>query len=436
MKNFSSILLIICFGLVPKIALAQNTYPVLEKQINKKQYKQAYQQATKLLAQNEGEPRFDYLYGLSALQTGHYNEAVFALDRVTVATPRAIRPRLELARTYLKLNNKKAAIKEFNDVLSLSPPPIVRQKVNAYIVELEKRDKKIQQSVIKKLASFSIGYDDNINFGTDSTEVDLPGVGSIKLNPSSIGQGSGFAETKFQLRHRKIRDRRSNRFSVVNLTHRKYLKDTDFDYTDLDLRTGVTLNSNKKQYQFVVRDRPVALDGKLHSNTIGADAIVRKGIGKGKVVSASVSVENYDNKKVPLSDRQRAVVGARLDTINGKIQHQFNFSVGREWPSKKAGKQFSRDIAGAAYKATVDWNAKNKSFVSMDYRHFKHQEAYPVFPDKRKDKRAHIKAVHEWQFTENTAIIFSASHTGNMSNLDLYDADRNEVKIGIRYEWD
>ncbi len=422
-------------GFVVFITYGQNTYPSLEKYINKKNYDLAYQQATKLRAQNEGDPRFDYLYGLSALQTGHYNEAVFALDRVTVTTPRVIRPRLELARAYLKLNNKRAAIKEFNDVLNLSPPPVVRQKVTMYISELEKGNQQIQKSVTKRLASFSIGYDDNINFGYANSEIDLPLFGNVTLNPSAVKQSSGFAETKFQIRHRNINNKKSNTFLSANLTHRKYFKETNFNFIDADLRAGMTLNRNKSQYQFVLRDRPVFLDDSLHSNTIGLDAIARKSMGSGKVVSASLSVENYDSKKTPLSDRKRAQAGISLDKNNGKIQHQVGLNIGSEWADDNAGDQFSRDIAGIGYKLTRDWNAWNKTFLNVDYRYYKHKSPYALFPDKRKDNRVIIRAVHEWQLSDKTALLFSARHVSNNSNINLYDAKRNEIQVGVRYEW-
>jgi len=83
------------------VVFAETSFPILEKLVKQEKYQLAYKLAKKIRPQNEGDPRFDYLYGFSALQSGFYNEAVFALDRVTVSTPRVIRPRLELARAYL-----------------------------------------------------------------------------------------------------------------------------------------------------------------------------------------------------------------------------------------------------------------------------------------------------------------------------------------------
>ncbi len=421
-----------------KSVSAASVFPVLEKYIKQQQYAQAYQQAKKLYLEFEGDPRFDYLYGLSALQTGHYNEAVFALDRVTINTPNVIRPRLELARAYLSLNNKLAAIKEFNDVLSLSPPPVVEQKVQLYIAELQKKtDKKTKRSITKKLASFSIGYDDNINFGSKEEEIDLPSFGLISLDPAAVKQGSGYAESKFQLKHRTIINKQKSTFILANLTHRKYFKKSDFDVTDL--RAGMTFNNKKKQYQYqlVARIQPIMLDGDFYANTYGFDVVTRKAIGKNTVASAKLSLEKYDNKQLSISDRSRAIVTGRLDKQIADIQHQFSIYLGKESPDENVGKQFSRDISGLGYLGVKEWNEKNQTYLGVDFRHYRHQGNYPVYPDeKRKDDRYSLKVGHQWQINDKVSLIFSAKHINNKSNLNLYDTNRNEVKVGLRYDWE
>ncbi len=423
------------FGFLSSITVYARSYPVIEYHIQQKQYGKAYKQALKQRSQNEGDPRFDYLYGLSALETGHYNEAVFALDRVTVANPNVIRPRLDLARAYLKLNNKKAAIKEFQDVLSLSPPPNVKNNVGIYIAELQRKDESSKKAVIKKLTAFSIGYDSNINFGTENSEIKLPGFGLVTLNDSVVKQQSGFAEAKFQLM-REAGKRQKSTFFLANINHRKYFKKTDFDFTELDLRTGFSINRKNRQYQLNARSRPVFLDGNLYSNTLGIDAILKKQLNQQTLLNTSISLENYHNNKKPLTDRNRGLLGITLGKTNGRNQYLLGFHLGKEFPEHKAGKQFSRNILGLAFKTSHEWNAKNTSFLNLNYNIYKHQAAYPVFPDKRKDNRYSIRLTHEFQTSDKAILVFSASHIANESNLNLYDVNRNEIKMGIRYEWD
>lgn len=411
-------------------------YLSLERYILENQYQLAYQRALKLRALNEGEPRFDYLYGLSALQTGHYNEAVFALERVTATEPNVIRPRLELARAYLKLNNNSTALREFKQVLALNPPPVVRQKVNTYIRQINGDSQGARKAVINGLASISFGFDDNINFGFDDDEIELPIFGNISLNPESVKQESGFTEAKLQLNYQKSDSNTFNRFSTGTITHRDYFDNGDFNITDLAFRTGFTINKNKYQYQLVLRDRPVFLGGTFYTNTLGVDAALRRGLGLGTVFTGSLSLEDYSHRVDSLRDRSRAVISAKLDKKAGNNIHQFSVFYGEEFPDDDLGEQYSRDMMGIGYRVVRNWNAKNKSYLKLNYQQNDHQAPYPIYPEARKDDRVTMKVAHERKLNKNWDLLLALQYTDNESNLKLYDVTRTEAKIGIRYEWD
>jgi len=174
----------------------------------------------------------------------------------------------------------------------------------------------------------------------------------------------------------------------------------------------------------------------LYTNTIGVDAIARQSLGSGKIASLSLSLENYDHKEISLADRKRALISTKFDLLKGSVNQQFSAYYGQESPDENEGRQFSRNISGVAYKATQSWNSKHKSFVLADYRNYQHQAAFPISPEKRDDNRLMLYAGHEWQVKKKTAILLSLRHINNNSNLELYDAKRNEVKVGVRYEWD
>ena len=61
--------LVMCF-IFTGVSVAEYSYPVLEKLLKQQKYQLAYQHASSIRDENEGDPRFDYLYGFSALQAG------------------------------------------------------------------------------------------------------------------------------------------------------------------------------------------------------------------------------------------------------------------------------------------------------------------------------------------------------------------------------
>ena len=126
------ILLILSLGFQFQANSAENSppYSELNNLITSGQHEEAFELGQTHLGEWEGDPDFDFLFGLAALESGRSNEAVYALERVaTTATNRLLRDRatLELARAYFVTNNLAASKNLFNSVLEQDPPLVVRQ---------------------------------------------------------------------------------------------------------------------------------------------------------------------------------------------------------------------------------------------------------------------------------------------------------------------
>ena len=94
----------------------------LKSLVDKRDFKTAYSYAIKHLEQNEGDPEFDYLFGMAAIDTGEISKGIFSLERVLIVQPNNHPARLELARAYFLLGEDIRARKEFNAVLKQNPP--------------------------------------------------------------------------------------------------------------------------------------------------------------------------------------------------------------------------------------------------------------------------------------------------------------------------
>ena len=77
---------------------------------------EAYALLKPLEEDRAGDPNFDYVFGLSALDSGKPLEAVFALERAVDAAPDSGPARAELARAYLTLGDTDDARSEFDKV--------------------------------------------------------------------------------------------------------------------------------------------------------------------------------------------------------------------------------------------------------------------------------------------------------------------------------
>ncbi len=88
----------------------------LTQLIEQSKFPLAYQLGLTMHEEWEGDEQFDFNFALAASQTGHYNQAIFAFERLLDAHPNNLRFRLEMARCYYFLNNHEAAKREFTSV--------------------------------------------------------------------------------------------------------------------------------------------------------------------------------------------------------------------------------------------------------------------------------------------------------------------------------
>jgi len=407
----------------------------LEQFVSQSNYKQAWLQAQQLAKQHEGEPRFDYLYGISALETGHYDLAVFALDRVTVNQPNVIRPRLELARAYLKVNNDIAALREFTEVLQLNPPATVRRHVNHYIQILSKPSNRDRKHIIIGLITLATGYDSNANFGADGSIFDTPIFGPITLQESSVKQASPIAELRTQLNYRYVNSDSQSWFVKTKLNHKHFTDSEVVDISELNVQGGSTFLVGKQQYQLSLRNQLIHIDTDAFSHTLGLKAEVAHELSDDKVLSASLLFENYDHKQQDLRDARRYGVAGNYRFSKNNTRQQLGLSLGNERPKQKAGKNYTRNTVGTSYSVEHTWDAVNSSFISSQFQYRKHRANDPIYAKKREDKRVLFKIGHNLRLGKNLSVFAQLGYTKNNSNLDIYDTDKAFARTGVNYNF-
>ncbi len=147
--------------------------------------------AFELLSKHEfklaGNPLYDYLLGIAALDSGRYGEAIFSLQRALDAQPDFSGARMALARAHYEAGEKVPARALFLQLLDEDPPAAVRQAVDQYLAELDPRPR--PKSRFTPFVDAVVGYDSNANASTDDGSF----LG-FTLSPNSIGTSSPFSE--------------------------------------------------------------------------------------------------------------------------------------------------------------------------------------------------------------------------------------------------
>jgi tetratricopeptide (TPR) repeat protein len=126
-------------------------------------------QAYELLSPHEfqlaGDADYDYLYGTAAVDSGHPDLAIFALERVLDERPSFAGARIELARAYYEIGDNESARYQFDYLMGQNPPPNVRQAITSYLRAIDRLAGAYRSIHLPHFAA-GFGWDSNPNAST------------------------------------------------------------------------------------------------------------------------------------------------------------------------------------------------------------------------------------------------------------------------------
>ncbi|MEQ8660043.1 MAG: tetratricopeptide repeat protein, partial [Gammaproteobacteria bacterium] len=209
-----------------------------------------------------GDPAFDYLYGLAALDAGDPLRAVFALERVVDTEPGHGPARAELARAYLALGETDDARVEFEKVQEMDLPPEARQTIDRYMTGIELFHDRTRTR-FRPWVLVGLGYDTNVNGATDAKSVIVPNIsatqpallGGTENSPLwTLGAGTRFT-TPLDV------ERGLSLFGRVGLDHRLTVDEADFSSTAAAGALGLNLRRERHQLRLAAEADIVKIDG-------------------------------------------------------------------------------------------------------------------------------------------------------------------------------
>ncbi|MFO1435770.1 MAG: tetratricopeptide repeat protein [Gammaproteobacteria bacterium] len=149
---------------------------------------EAYQLLQPLVEKQAGNPDFDLLYGMSAIDAGKPTDATFALERVLDAQPDNAAAQAELGRAYYDMGENEAAKQQFERVRGEKLPPTVQQNIDRYLNAIDNRSQ-AAKTRYRAYVEVGAGYDSNVNSATDQSTVTIGAV-PFTLGNASIEQDS------------------------------------------------------------------------------------------------------------------------------------------------------------------------------------------------------------------------------------------------------
>lgn len=396
-------------------------------------------EAYKLLAPQAdaraGDPDFDYILGLSAADSGHYAEAIVALQRVLAVQPNNAQARAEIARVYALTGDIDTARAEF-DTVNNDPtvPDPVRQRLSRLVGDYDNRIRGGGDDVTG-FADAEAGYDSNINSATGLSSITLPVfafLGPATLTGPASRMRDGYYQFQAGLSGSTAASRQDRFYASLLGSWRDNFESDLFDQAGATATAGVSHRfANTDVVSLSGQAQRFWIDRNGYRTSVGAIAQYTTALSKGSALSGQLQYFrfNYDND--PLRDANRfaaTLTYANRTTFVG-------LGGGVENTARKGadnlGYWFAAAQAGTEY--PVAGNVAILAGGSVEHRDYEAIE--PLFLKGRFDTQLDATLGLRIALGGGLSLRPRVTYTRNFSNISLYDYSRVTGSAGIRFEF-
>jgi outer membrane protein len=375
-----------------------------------------------------GQPYFDYLLGIAALDTGRSGEAILSLERTVAAAPQFSGARMELARAYYEAGETAAARSLFAALLNENPPPAVREVIDRYITAIDAPPPS-PPATLRPWAELVVGYDNNANGSTDD-----PQFLGFTLSPENLETESSFFEAGAGV---DWVNPLSARFAWQLGARAGYRRNPDASFVDSGILSGFA-GSTWQSGGLFGRARLEAYgatrDGDSNESYTGLDVLIGRHLNanwdltlglRGGALRYDRSIEILDVNRTlyMLGAAYRFSSRARLaiELIGGSDNEQ------------QAGSPYGNSKSGGRLSISAPFGRSTFLFASVGSLTSDYDGLF--FGTSREDTQLTSTLQVEFRdvLTPGLSIAPRIRYINNDSDVALYDYDRTEIGLLIRW---
>lgn len=427
------------FALSP-LALAATSDPTLaqaEKLLDQKQPRSAYELLAPLEDERGGDPDYDYLLGLAALESGQAGAAAFAFERCLATDPKNGPCRVQMARTHLALGENKSARLELQAVNDSQPPAEVQSMVNQYLGALKQKEVS-EKRRIGAYAQVGLGYDSNVSSTTPDGQIALPAFGGLPFALSGIStqQSDEFQQAEAGA---SIQYAVTPAWSVLAdaaVDTRAYTDIDVFDTLNVDASIGASYRAGPSNLLVKLQAGNYQLDHDAYRSLYGMLTQYQYAYSDTAAVSGYVQASHLDYhlKGMPNADRY---------TVGGGYSQAFNVLYvpviyaglyGGQEKSDVENIGLGQDFYGLRLGGNLTVLSTLRLTTSLSVEQRKFDGVSPLFLTTRKDTGTDLSLGAIYQPAQHFTVRPTYTYSNNHSNIVLSDYDRHLVSLDIRYE--
>lgn len=400
---------------------------------------EAYALASKYLEQWEGDPFFDLYYGIAAVDAGHPDEGIFSLRRVVMLQPNNLRARLELGRAYFIRGEDVRAKEEFDRVLAADPPKEVVKNIQPFIAAIKARSYRYKR-VIDAYIELGMGSDSNINSAPSDDSLSFTNF-TLKLSSDAQKKSDTFSQLSLGGSLEEPLFINTRLFAQFDGKLRSYVTESSYDNATLTAQTGIAWDTDTNHLKWGVMAQNYRLDYQDYRNLVGSflswginvTAATRLGL------SGSYSQLFYETQ--PFHDSQLttySVNAVHAIDSRGKTLLFASAFYGKEEALRNlqaARRVTDRNFYGT--KVGVQHNSSKLLTVtgSLTGQTARYDNKDILFNERREELYMVASLSAQYAISDSWSIKGDTSYARNESSIDLYDYNRWQALLSIRYDY-
>lgn len=385
-------------------------------------------------AERAGDPRYDYLLGLAALEKGDAALATVAFERVLAVQPEHLGARLDMARAHFGLGQDALARQELEELSSMNPPPAAQRAIATYLEALDRRARPTRwQAWIEG----GVGYDTNVNNATSANALFVPALGAtVTIGTSSTARQDLFVETRAGA---SVRHTVNPRFSLLaggeaGLRWHDDVKDLDNGdfggYVGAETRFGTDTVTASFRYG---RTR---LDYDPYRDNLGLELLWRRPLSAQTQLVSFVqhNALRYQQPVDKANDSNLLLLGVGVQHALGPAGTTRLSLGGFGGADDAVSGRTDGDRAMVGARAGVRHRVRGDVdlFASGSAQISSYDETNPLFRRERVDHLYNLGAGVTWRFLPRWSLRSQLTYSRNKSNTPTNDYTRTELAVRVR----
>ncbi len=389
-----------------------------------------------------GNPDYDYMLGISAIDSGRPAEAVAAFERVLAVKPDHLQARAELGRAYIAMNEPEAARRELAAVESHeSVPDNVRETIDRYVTALDTGLSGGGTQIAHRL-TLRAGYDTNVNNSTSDSRILIPafaGLGFATLGAGATSEEDGFGEVlgRTSLTHGIAIDKQL----LLDLTA-SYRANADLDQFNQGI-AGINFGYSQRTPDhgtFTISGQAQSywVDDEVYRYTYGAlgQWTYRTAGLTDYAVYLQYSKLNYPSNSVQNANRYTG--GATIGQSLGGPRDPYVYGGAYAGLEKLTDSNFdhlSYAFGGLRAGGELTLMPRLRGYANAAVELSEYEEPDPLFLEERSTIRADAIAGLRYQLSNELTLGGEVAYTHSDSNIVLYEYDRVVASVSLSLDF-